>query len=674
MVTRRIAIGSGVVAALSACSQKVSYRSVPEIGSAPEKMWQIAFQGKLPTLELALSKPEAGGRLFWRAIEGTIELIGWSSLGLSMAGTDLFSGLTFERTDAREGEVAYPLAHGSVASAETRFVRHRFWFKRVDDLAVGLEVHAEPNGVAFRYLVPAAPGGVPTMLAEAENTAFAFPPQARIWAQPYMYPWKFGPSYEYYFANLRAGEIAERQVFPLLIERDGRFAFVTETGVDAGYAGSQLAPDPDGAKLICDFPLADEALGQGARNPTIRFPFASPWRTVAMGDLAAVESSTMVTDLAPPLDDRFGGAIPDWIKPGLLSWDWWHDRATGGPSEQRRYIDAIAEFGWTDVLVDAGWSEWEGDPYAALASLVEFGAAKGVGVHIWYNSGGANNETGGEPRDLVEDAEVRRKEFARISAIGVRGVKVDFWHSDKQMHIARYLDLLADAAENRLMVNFHGCTLPRGWDRQFPNLMTMEAVRGGETYAFPSWYKFILGDQGPSAKDHVRFALIRNHVGGMDYTPLMLAAAFKAHGLTYAHSLALQVVFHSALTHCADSIEAYRAHFQTFPWMREAIARVPLAWDETRLLSGHPDTHVLIARRSGADWHIAGITCETEGRAVSIDLAKLGIQGCACSLVYDGANGEQPKHEILNLADRLDVTMAPSGGFVAKLTPSAQPR
>lgn len=671
MVTRRTVLGAGgATTLLGGCSQKQAPRSALQIDPQPHARWSSTYDGSSPQFELALARAAAGGRLAWRVVDGDTEMLGWAPLGLTIDGRDVFSGLTFERSEQSPVDDAYPLAHGPRALARTQGRRYRFWFRNVVGQQVGIEVHTERHGVAFRYLVSTATGVSAQQRVDREDSGFRIPDDARLWTQPYMYPWRFGPSYEYYYDAVGGEPITARQVYPLLIERGGRFALVTETGVDGRYSATQLQPDTSGRVLMCDFPLADEAIGEGDRLPVIALPFESPWRMVAVGTLGQVHGTTMVQGLAPPLDARFSGAIPDWIRPGRMSWDWWNDRTTGDAAEQRRYIEAAAEFGWSDVLIDAGWSEWnEGAPDELVRELLAYGAEKGVGIHLWYNSGGPNNEARGQPRDRMHDAPTRRREFARIAALGVRGVKVDFWHSDKQLHIARYLDLLADAADHRLMVNFHGCTLPRGWERRFPNLMTMEAVRGGETYAFPGWYKWVLGDQGPSALDHVRFALIRNIVGSMDYTPLILEAARKAHGISYAHSLALSVVFESALEHCADSIEGYRAHFARFSWMRDLIAATPTSWDETRLLTGHPDSHVVVARRRGSAWHIAGIAAQGRPTRLKVALGGLGAGKWRGVVVEDGAAPDQPRYARRDFAGLLQVDMAASGGFVAVLEP-----
>ncbi|MEJ6010822.1 glycoside hydrolase family 97 protein [Novosphingobium aquae] len=630
----------------------------------------MQFEGAGGRIEIALARTAHGGGLAWRALDREVELVTWSPLGLVVEGQSLFAKLEFDSAESFVEKIAYPLAHGAVSKVDMTRRRDRLWFRRPDGRRVGIEVHAARDGVALRYLVPDAPGGRPERMVDREETGFALPPGSRFWSQPYMYPWKFGPSYEYYFEGHSDSGTSERQVFPLLIAAKGRYAFVTETGVDGRYAASQLQPDQSGKVLLCDFPLAGEAMEEGKRNPAIRFPFESPWRLVRMGTLPEVFASSMVTDLAPQLDERFGGALPGWVKPTTLAWDWWNDRETGDVAEQRRYVDAAAEFRWGGVLVDAGWSDWNnGASETLVKELVDYAASKHIDIHLWYNSGGPNNKAGGQPRDLIHDPVRRRAEFARIAAMGVRGIKVDFWHSDKQLHIARYLEVLADAADNHLMVNFHGCTLPRGWERRFPNLMSMEAVRGGETYAFPGWYKWLEGDQGPAAIDHVRFALIRNLAGSMDYTPLVLEAARKAHDISYAHSLALPVVFESALLHCADSIEAYRSHFAAFPWMRQHLARLPSAWDQYVLVSGDPDSHVVVARRKGNEWYVAGINGRAGSHDLRLDLSALGAKAQHAEIISDGTASDQPVWVRTPYSGTLQLKMAASGGFVARLSP-----
>ena len=235
---------------------------------------------------------------------------------------------------------------------------------------------------------------------------------------------------------------------------------------------------------------------------------------------------------------------------------------------------------------------------------------------------------------------------------GVAGVKVDFFHSDKQDGIGRYLGILADAAEHRIMVNVHGCTIPRGWSRTWPHLMSMEGVRGAEAYLFDP------GFPEAAAGHHTILPFTRNAVGPMDYTPVTFSDVTHPHLTTNAHELALAVVFESGLLHLADSAETYRS---VPPAVADVLRRVPVVWDETRFLVAEPGRCVVVARRRGEDWWVAGINGLPEPRALELDLAPLGAD--RWRLLSDG--GDRDEIAVRDSAPVLRHVLEPRGGFVA---------
>jgi hypothetical protein len=271
------------------------------------------------------------------------------------------------------------------------------------------------------------------------------------------------------------------------------------------------------------------------------------------------------------------------------------------------------------------------------------------------------------------DRGVRRAEMERIAAWGIAGIKVDFFDSDKQDRIQQYLDILRDAADFELLVNFHGATLPRGWQRTYPHLMTHEAVNGVEYY---------MGPTGPDAANHVHYVFIRNVVGSMDYTPVAFESALAKQELTYAHSLALSVLFESGLQHFAGradgaSDSGYAAVFADSPFVEEFLSDVPVAWDDTRLLSGHPDTHAVLARRSGATWYVAGIRAAwPDGGGGDADLAIAldflsgdGPHDVRCITVGDTPDALALEEQTLGPDDELTMALVPDDGFACTLRP-----
>ncbi len=389
-----------------------------------------------------------------------------------------------------------------------------------------------------------------------------------------------------------------------------------------------------------------------AYNDGIAFRYAFP--ETSPGTFTVTEE---VTDLSPACQFKDTG----WIKPGRVSWGWWSIPESPSKYEElRRFVDLAGEMGWEYSLVDAGWPALQQD---GIPQLVRYAALHKVGILLWYNSGGHHNTVDGTPRDRMDQQNIRRREFQHLQEIGVRGIKVDFFQSDKQNLIQLYLDILRDAADFHLMVNFHGCTLPRGWERTYPHLMSMEAVRGAESYIFDSRYP----KNAPWHNTILPFT--RNVVGPMDYTPVAFTDNRHPHLTTNAHELALTVVFESAWLHFADRVSAYR-ELPDEP-MR-FLQKLPVAWDETRFLQGEPGKLVVLARRKGAEWYIGGINGEAEARQLQLRFPFLQKRKYQMLLITEGDNDRSFRSRTLKgflAASPQLVPVRPRGGFVMHLIP-----
>jgi hypothetical protein len=393
---------------------------------------------------------------------------------------------------------------------------------------------------------------------------------------------------------------------------------------------------------------------------------------LAIGDLGAIVTTTIVTDVADRLDASFAGTPPSWVKPGIATWDWYYYRrqrgtepkgpATGDLARQKRYVDAAAAFGWDYVLVDAGWPKWTGaDPYDQLRELAAYANTRGIGIAVWYHSHRSENPSGRRGTGNVRDRDERLAEFALLEDIGVKAIKVDFWDSDHQVHIARRLEMLADAAAHHLMVNFHGDTLPRGWERRFPNYVASEAVYGAEAF--------------PTALHDVRLTYTRNVVGPMDFTPVVFQDMLDMRDISFAHSLAEAVAFSSGMQHFGDAADredaGYRAVFAKYPLVFDLMRDLPAAWDETRFIDGHPDSHIVIARRKGSVWFVAGLNGEEQTHAVTFRPADIGITGSVwLTLAKDGTdrgNNFATEERVIDAGTPITVDMRYMGGFLARI-------
>ena len=439
-----------------------------------------------------------------------------------------------------------------------------------------------------------------------------------------------------------------------------RWALLTEAGLDTSYCGCHLAPKASDGVYRIQFP--DEAEGNhvGRVEPSWMLPWATPWRVIVVGDsVGDIVESTLVMDVSP------ASVVKDtsWIKPGRASWSWLFDHDSPQDcTKLKAWVDLAAQMGWEYSLVDANWTQMKN---GTIHDLLAYAKSKGVGLLFWYNSGGPHNSVSEKPRGLMDDRDIRREEFRLLKKWGVQGVKVDFFQSDKQNIIQLYQDILQDAAQAQIMVNFHGCTLPRGWSRTYPHLMSMESVRGEECYSFDQ--KFTT----EAPVHNVTLPFTRNAVGPMDYTPVMFADNVYPHLTTYSHELALSVVFESGWLHFADGVKPY-IDLPEAP--KTFLQHVPVAWDETRFLAGEPGQYVVLARRSGNQWYLGGLNGENAGRDIDMALSFLGQSRCTMTVIEDGKAARTFDNETkaVTSQDHLEVRLLPYGGFVAILTPTTR--
>jgi hypothetical protein len=632
--------------------------------TAAESAWTVTSPDGTLVFELRLGPDMTGAdkgaltyRVQHRAGATRHEVVQWSPIGTIRTDQSFVSGFHIV-TIARPTVVddSYVALHG-----KRRDVRHRaneqvFTFATGTGARMDVIVRAANDGVAFRYRFPEHDAAARTLIED--STGFTIPAGATAWMLPQQPAGKYTPAYEDLFVEVPVGTAAPTAAgwdFPALFKmRDSNlWLLITESAVDGTNCGTRLASTVTGTRYQIRLPDADEGKGLGKVEPSSTLPWTLPWRVLVVGTTpATIVESTLVEDLAPAtkMTDT------SWIKPGRASWSWWSD----DPSPKNEmaltsFIDFGAEMGWEYSLIDANWNLM--DP-AALQRVLAHAREKKVGILMWYNSGGPHNEVTEQPRDLMFERDVRRREMARLREWGVKGIKVDFWQSDKQDRIQQYLDLLQDAADYHLMTDFHGCTLPRGWSRTWPHLMSMEGVPGAEQYKFNEKYP------AKAAWHNTVLVFTRNVVGPMDYTPVTFTDSKFPHLTTNGHEIALSVVFESGLQHFADSVESYRALPAA---ARQFLSDVPAAWLETRLLAGEPGTLAVVARRSADGWYLGGISGTDTPQHVSVDLSSLGPGPHTLSIISDGSAPRElaSSTKTIGAGEKLQIDLLPRGGFVA---------
>ena len=473
--------------------------------------------------------------------------------------------------------------------------------------AVKVEFCVSDNDVAFRYVVD-NPRWASIRIFE-EATSFVFPESTTTFLPPQsdaMIGWqRTKPSYEEFYAidkpMSEKSQYGHGYTFPCLFKvgSDG-WALVSETGVDSRYCGGRLSDwDPKGGYRL-EFPMPEENDGNGTVEPAFAVPGATPWRTITVGStLKPIAESTVTWDVVEP---RYVSKHNYKFGKGTWSWILWQDGSINY-DDQVKFIDLAAAMDFQYVLVDNFWDRNIG--YDRMEELVKYAHSKGVDVFLWYSSSGYWNDISQCPLNKMDSAVERKKEMKWLQDIGVKGIKVDFFGGDKQETMRIYEGVLSDADDYGLMVIFHGCTLPRGWERMYPNYVGSEAVRASENLVFGQHECDI------EAQNATLHPFIRNAVGCMEFGGCFLNKFLnKANArrpirrTTDEFELATAVLFQNPIQNFAlapNNLEDAPAYCLDF------LRDVPTTWDDIRYIDGYPGKYAVIARRKGGKWYVSAI-------------------------------------------------------------------
>ena len=615
--------------------------------------WTLSSPDKKVTLTV---KKENNGTLSYTVYRGKNIAIEPSRLGLIMDEKSIGDNAEFiSESKSKEIKVNYSLKVGKQLSTTDHCMEKTLSFKDKSGLTFDIVMRAYNDGAAFRYAFTGKDNKIHTI--QNELTEFAVPTNGKAWTFPYMTDERNRPCYEEYAEYeipIRSKSKQESGwAFPMLFNTNGLWMLITEAEIDGNYPATHVDNSGKNNAYKIRFPEKEEAVYPNDKSePASTLPWKSPWRSIIVGkDLNTIFSSQMVTHLNPRsvIEDQ------SWIKAGRSSWSWWSEKKPRSYKRQTKYADLSKEMTWEYILVDDGWTEMKDG--GTMEDVVKYANNSGVNVWLWYASG-AGKES--DPAMIMIDPDLRKKEMKRISQLGVKGVKIDFFDTDKQRVMKLYIDILKDAIDNRLMVNFHGSTLPRGLERTYPNLMSMEAVKGAENLGRQEQC-----DAAPAHNTVLPFT--RNVVGPMDYTPVTFSIKNpKRNGVprtSYAHQVALSVVFESGFQCFADNEQMYHS-LPDKP--KEFLKKVPCAWDESRLVSGYPGDHVIVLRRKGDQWYIAGISGKREKRKLSFTLPD-EFRNKKLVLITDGANGTSFGNKTITVNGTVTVDLLEDGGFAGIL-------
>ena len=574
-----------------------------------------------PDGKLVVTVADMDGRPSYSVSYDNVLFLKPSPLGMIANIGDFSSGMSLEKNvSTNKIDETYELA--SIKQSKVRYVANEavFSFTQQGKTIYDVIFRISNNDVAFKYKIYPQ-GETLSCVVKQEATGFAFPDGTTTFLCPQSKPMggfaRTSPSYETsYTADDVAGKNGwgEGYTFPCLFRNgDNGWVLVSETGVNGGYCASRLLGHKGGVYTI-GFPQEGEANGNGTVSPGIALPGETPWRTITVGKtLAPIVETTVPFDVVKPLYPAKGEYTY-----GRGSWSWiiGMDGSTNY-KEQLRYIDFSAAMGYQSVLVDALWDKQIGRE--KIEELAKYGKDKGVALYLWYNSNGYWNDAPQTPRSIMDNAIARRKEMKWMQSIGIRGIKVDFFGGDKQMTMQLYEDILSDANEYGLLVIFHGCTLPRGWERMYPNFASSEAVLASENLHFSQ------GSCDHEAFNATLHPFIRNTVGSMDFGGSALNKYYNADNAprgsrrvtSDVYALATAVLFQSPVQHFALAPN----NLTNAPsWAIDFMKEVPTTWDEVRFIDGYPGKYVILARRHGDKWYIAGVNAQKETLKLKVNL------------------------------------------------------
>ena len=580
-----------------------------------------------PNGKLVVTVNDEGGKAtYFVALNGQ-QLLLPSALGFKADMGDFTQGLKITNTKSARVNRTYEMRQ--VKQSKMHYVAEALTvdFETAKGLKMSAEFSVSDNDVAFRYLIPRQKNDNPkSAVILNEATGFSLPEGTTTFLTPQsksMVGWeRTKPSYEEEYkadAPMTArSQYGEGYTFPCLFHAPNGWVLLSETGVDSHYCGSHLSDYP----YTIAFPMAGENNGFGSANAAIALPGTTPWRTITVGEsLKPIVETTIPYDVVEPLYPLTSHLSP-LTSYGRYTWSWliWQDNSINY-DDQVKFIDLASAMGYEFCLVDNWWDQNIGRD--RMAELSKYAQSKGVSLMLWYNSNGAENDAPQTPRNCLDNSIARDREMAWLQSIGVKGIKVDFFGGDKQETMKLYEDILFDANRYGIQCIFHGCTLPRGWERMYPNYIASEAVLASENVYFSE------GAAIRQAFDLTIHPFCRNAVGTMDWGGVIMNKYMSKDNKT-RHTRKTTDAFEiaSAFTNqtAVQCVAMQPNNLQELSQQElDFLKTLPTTWDETRYIDGYPGKYVVLARRHGDQWYVAGLNAQKEPISLTIDLSAFNV-------------------------------------------------
>lgn len=594
---------------------------------SPDSSLEIAIKQDVITSVAANQK-----NCYFRVFLADSVIIDWSPLGLTTDDQNFVTNLTFVDDSLATINETYSLPTGKRSVYHNHCNELNLTFSNANSRQVAFSLRAYNDAAAFRYTLL----GSGTTRITGEVSGFSIPAGSTGWGHKL-------PNDERTYDQFTVGATAASFGIPILFKTAGNaWMLVTEAAVYGNYTGSAFSSKAATTNLFqTTFPT-----GQGAITGTL--PWLLPWRVAIVGKgLGTIVASSVVEHLNPPCE------LTDtsWIHSGRSAWSWL-TQETGDITQQKRYIDFASEMGWEYNLID-----WNYDK-TKVTETCQYGTSHNVSNELWY--------TYGDVKTQAQQADI----FSKCRQWGVKSLKIDFIFDNNDENtscnhnIMQWFDMTAkNLADNKLMVTYHGCTVPRGQRRRWPHIMTQEAVLGYE------W----IGRGYPSTAHNCMLPFTRNVIGPMDHTPVLFTQGQLTNGsgasrpTTDAHEIALSVIYESGIQHFCDRPEGYNSCIG-----KPFLKMVPSAWDDIQFIDGYPGQSVILARRKGTDWYVAGISAQA-AKTISVPLPFLKAGSYMVDLYKDSSGTQRTATKqtvTISPTTPLSVWVNSSGGFCCRIPDS----
>ena len=596
---------------------------------------------------------DEGGSLFYDVKRDGAVMISKSPLGLKTESADFTKGLSvIQVSEVEEKRENYELVVANTKKIDEVLEHRSITFQNESGDSLILDLVAGEQGVAFRYRLPG--NAADLQVVTQEITGFQIDENAEGWLQPYNKAGDYTPAYEDFYFKVNPGDPISNPRNPSVgwcmptlfnVNQGGSWILIAESATDGSYPGCHLLPNSDGGMYKIAFAKNDEKYTLPIPDkdevfPTSKLPWTMPWRVIMIGDQAGdILLNTMITDLAP------ASKIEDtsWISVGKASWSWWSHPGDHSPEIYNEFTDLASSMDWEYTLFDAGWEDAN-----KKGGIIDYAISKGIKPMVWGYSGS------------YFKPEERKERFENLAAMGIRGVKIDFWCSDRQEVMGELQTLFSDAADQKLLINLHGSTMPRGWHRTWPNFVTAESVLGTESYFYEKRFPALAAEQ------NTVLPFTRNVAGPTDYTPIALTIREFPRLNSAAHELATPMIYTSGVIHFADSKEVFDGLPEE---VKSLLKEMPATWDETQYIVADPGEGIVLYRKHGDRSYIVGINGAAKISPITIDLKKYSGNHSSYTLINEG---EDPLMEFSvethDVSSNWSYDMASRGGFILEFT------